>query len=219
MTPKSIYVAGLDSIQNNISPLFKKEGFKKKGRTYNKQVEDGLVHVINFQMGEFPLGDSYVVPGLRENLYGKFAINLGVFIPNIAELEYRYPTKSFVREYCCTIRKRLTEHSDNEKDQWFDITPDTTDISTRLMRLFELRGVPFLDQFSSLSDVFSFYQLNKNLPFNNEGRSKFDIALINFSIGNYAEFERHIREILLLSKHKGFNEHVIKVASKLGLNL
>jgi hypothetical protein len=71
------YVKALDDIQKALTAFLKPLGFKKKGRSYNRHVSDGLVQVVNLQMGQFPIGD-YVIPGLRESHYGRFTVNLGV---------------------------------------------------------------------------------------------------------------------------------------------
>jgi hypothetical protein len=43
----SPYVKALDDIQKALTGFLKPVGFKKKGRTYNRQVGDGLVQVVN----------------------------------------------------------------------------------------------------------------------------------------------------------------------------
>ena len=77
----------LDRIQKEIFNYLKPLGFKKKGRTFNRQTEDGIYQVINIQSGRYEFGDKYVIPGFRENYYGKFTINLGVMVTDIYELE------------------------------------------------------------------------------------------------------------------------------------
>jgi hypothetical protein len=72
----SPYVKALDDIQKALTGFLKPVGFKKKGRTYNRQVGDSLVQVVNLQMGQFPIGD-YAIPGLRESHHGRFTVNLG----------------------------------------------------------------------------------------------------------------------------------------------
>ncbi len=63
--PKSLVVAALDSIQKELTAFLKPLGFRKKGRTYNRCVHDGLVQAINLQMGQYPIGE-YEIPGIRE---------------------------------------------------------------------------------------------------------------------------------------------------------
>ncbi len=80
MAESSEYKKQLDIVQKEVVRFLKPLGFKNKGRTFNRETEQGVWQVINFQSGQFPLGDKYVVPGLREDMYGKFTVNLGVFV-------------------------------------------------------------------------------------------------------------------------------------------
>jgi len=211
---KSRFVVALDAIQKEIAPLFKSNKFAKSGRTYNRTVNDGIVHVINFQAGEFPIGD-YVIPGLRENLYGKFAINLGVFIPKLKELEYGMAPKSFIKDYDCTIRARLRENPEINQDQWFD--PVERETTKRTFHLIDKDGLTFLNKYSSISKIIEYYNEFKYFPSGNRLRSKLDVILIYVSINEIDKAKLITDELLKESDHKGFSEHVTKVALKLGL--
>ena len=68
-----------------------------------------------FQMGAFdPPGTTYI-PGLRENLYGLFTINLGVYVPDV----YKFQVGSEVKKFCsgkpllhsCTLRSVRTRET------------------------------------------------------------------------------------------------------------
>src|SRR5882762_9371836 len=101
--PKSDLVNQMDEIQAKLRPLLKDEGYRVRGRTFNRTTHDGLTQVLNFQMGSFdPPGTTYI-PGLRENLYGKFTVNLGVYVPEVALYHGGSEARSFVREHNCCI--------------------------------------------------------------------------------------------------------------------
>ena len=117
--PKSAFATALDEIQKPLTALLKNVGFERRGRTYNRTVQDGLVHVVNFQMGQFPIGD-YVIPGIRESFYGRFAVNLGVMLPAVMKLESARDPPAFVQEYYCEIRERLGALV-YEEDVWWDL--------------------------------------------------------------------------------------------------
>ena len=117
MTEKSNYTKTLDKLQNIVHKELKKFGYTKKGRTHNRIVDDGIVHVINFQLGEYPVGDNYIIPGIRESHYVKFTVNLGVFVNDIYEVTQGQPAKDFIHEYICQIRTRLPELT-NSNDDW-----------------------------------------------------------------------------------------------------
>ena len=91
------YKIQLNEIEKSVYSFLKPQGFKKKGRTFNRQTEKGLYQVINFQSGQFPIGGNYVIPGIHESFYGTFTINLGVCIEEIYNLAYPGKPKTFYR--------------------------------------------------------------------------------------------------------------------------
>lgn len=149
--PKSDFVNQLDEIQAKLRPLLKDEGYRVRGRTFNRTTADGLVQVINFQMGSFdPPGTTYI-PGLRENLYGKFTVNLGVYVPEVALHHGGGEAKSFVHEYNCCIRARLGD-TPEKKDFWWVVRPDDEVISDLTKELVR-HGLPFLNRFDSRDKI------------------------------------------------------------------
>jgi hypothetical protein len=95
--PKSELARAMDDIQKPLGLELKARRFNVRGRTFNKQLSDGLTQVINIQMGSFdPPGTTYH-PGLRENLYGKFTVNLGVYVPEVAANHGGGAAKKWVR--------------------------------------------------------------------------------------------------------------------------
>ena len=216
MKEKSIYVKNLDEIQNNLSQLFKSNSFKKKGRTYNKTLEDNIVHVINFQSGEYPISN-YVIPGIRENLYGKFTVNLGVFIPCVNELETRSKIPKFIQEYHCSIRVRFGELLNSTNDIFWNLNSNLSKISERLKELFTKAGFSFLNQYLNYQDIIKYFEQNKELPFNNPDRSKFIISLIYIHLNEREKAKQLIEEILKESGHNGFKQHVLDTSKRINL--
>jgi uncharacterized protein DUF4304 len=104
---KSALATSLDALQGHLNPWFRQAGFRKHGRTYNRTTTDGLTHVIGFQMGSFDPPGTTHIPGLRENLYGRFTVNLGVYVPEVARNHGGGEAKSIVHDYNCCIRIRL----------------------------------------------------------------------------------------------------------------
>ena len=46
----------MSAVVSAVAPTLKAAGFKKQRHTFNRLAERGLVHVLNFQMGQFPIG-------------------------------------------------------------------------------------------------------------------------------------------------------------------
>ena len=106
---KSTFAVAVDKVQATLKPGLAAAGFRARGRTFNRQTSEGLTQVIiGIQMGASdPPGTTYI-PGLRENLHGKFAVNLGVYVPEVA-LFSGSPFKAWIQEYDCCARARLGE--------------------------------------------------------------------------------------------------------------
>jgi uncharacterized protein DUF4304 len=101
-------------------------------------------------MGRFdPPGTTYI-PGLRENLYGLFSVNLGVYVPEVARYHGGGEAKSVVRN--CCIRTRLG-HARN-KEHWWKISADETLIIELLERLRN-EAFPLFQRFESRDQILS----------------------------------------------------------------
>lgn len=138
---KSRFAGALDDLQKPMTALLKNLGFKRKGRTYNRVAGDELVHVVNFQMGQFPIGD-YVIPSLRESYYGRFTVNLGVMLPAVLRLKLAREPPAFVQEYYCEIRDRLGTIAYGE-DTWWDLDHRVPETAASISELMDHNGLPF----------------------------------------------------------------------------
>jgi hypothetical protein len=148
----SQFVKEVDGIQRALRPSLKEHRFLVRGRTFNRATPDGLTQVINLQMGPSdPPGTTYI-PGLRENLHGLFTINLGIYIPEVAELHGGGPAKSWVQDYNCAVRNRLGPVSGFKQDIWWHARNDTevvADVQSKLLSY----GLMFLDRFDSRDKI------------------------------------------------------------------
>src|SRR3989338_4695739 len=97
----SNYVEAVDNIQGALRPFLKENGFKVRGRTFNRTTEDGLTQVVNIQMGASDPPGTTHIPGLRENLHGLLTVNLGVYVPEVARHHGGGEAKSWVQDYHC----------------------------------------------------------------------------------------------------------------------
>ena len=212
--PKSQFAQDIDTIQGAVHSFLKPLGFRKKGRAYNRHTNGGLTHVVTFQMGQYPIGNDYVIPGLRESYYGKFAVNLGVLLPCVYEVERQRAPAEFVQDYDCTIRQRLGSLAFGE-DKWFDITNDTTGLTKVVIDLLDRFGLNFLEQFQTYQDVLSYYSENGNLPFQNAGRASLEAAIVASHTGNLT-LSSELFAKAYATNHEGFQRHVAELAKRIG---
>ena len=131
-----------------IHPDLKRAGFRKRRHTFNRSVEDGVVQVVNFQMGpKLPPGTE-PIPRLRPDLHGLFTVNLGVAVHEAWQLERQrlegwgpddslLPPQApgsfpaFLNDYDCQIRVRLGELT-HERDTWWSLDEPVERLSEAL---------------------------------------------------------------------------------------
>lgn len=90
-----------------VAPGLRNAGFRRRRHAFNRPVQPGLVHVIDFQMGSFgPPGSAEILPW-RPDLYGRYTINLGVYVDEVAHALGPGRREGFVPEYACEIRARI----------------------------------------------------------------------------------------------------------------
>jgi hypothetical protein len=145
---KSDLAKTLDELQACLRPPLKERGFRVRGRAFNRVTSDGLTEVVQLQMGSFdPPGTTYV-PGLRENLYGKFTVNLGVFVPEVAEQYGRAASGSFVQDHHCCIRARLPLLGPERRGVWWEIRADAA-LAQELLQRITRDAIPFFRKFEA----------------------------------------------------------------------
>jgi Domain of unknown function (DUF4304) len=164
----------LDIVEKDVFVKLKPLGFKKNGGTFNRQLDDGIIQVINFQSGQYPIGQGHEMPGLRENLYGKFVVNLGVCIESLYKFQSPTENKKYYKEYDCQIRNRLGTLLTGQ-DYWWTITDDNTKITQEIIEGLETKA---FDWFSGLDTKEKIISNNGQLPYDATPRAKLDIALI-----------------------------------------
>jgi Domain of unknown function (DUF4304) len=149
---KSALAVSLDTLQTHLNPLLRQAGFRKHGRTYNRTTIDGLTHVLGFQMGSFDPPGTMHIPGLRENLYGRFTVNLGVYVPEVARNHGAGEAKSVVHDYKCSIRTRLGRTEN--KELWWKISTSEPLLSEFQERL-QNEALPFFQRFENRDQILS----------------------------------------------------------------
>jgi len=164
----------LDNVEKDVYAKLKPLGFKKNGRTFNRTLPDGIIQVINFQGGQYPIGQRYEIPGLRENLYGKFVVNLGVCIESLYKLQSSTENKKYYKEYDCQIRARLGSLLTGE-DYWWTISEDNKRITEEIISGLETKGLAW---FSGVDTKEKIVSNSSKLPYDSSPRTKLDVALI-----------------------------------------
>lgn len=125
--------------------------FLVRGRTYNRRIANGLIHVLNFQMGRFDPPGTVHIPWLRENYYGKFTVNVGVYVPEVHIVQWGKEPGFVAESYCC-IRERLGSLGSERADIWWDLQRDdklAESLGDELRSRIENDAFPFLARFET----------------------------------------------------------------------
>ncbi len=211
--PKSQHAIAVDAIQTKLRPMLKQYGYKARGRTFNRLTDDGLTQVINIQMGAAdPPGTAYIA-NLRENLHGLFCINLGIHVPEVAEIYNGGKPKSWIQEYDCCVRSRLGEAGG--KDSWWPATASDT-LTTDLIDSLKTDGFGFLGRYASRDSIIQTWDgRTENLGASSPPRIV--LAIILARRGELEQAKQLLNEQISVTKKNGHREFVQTLAGRLGL--
>jgi len=211
---KSETALKMDEVQREIKAFLKPKGFRVRGRTFNRGLENGLIQVINLQMGRFDPPGTYYIPWFREKLYGRFTVNLGVYVPEVGRCEWGTP-KSIIHDASCRIRSRLgsvdTTETGEEQDLWWKVDPRAVmDVIDRLSR----HAFPYFEQHGTREAILDMCANTDGLLEHTATQYRIVAAIICAEKGDIEEARRYLS---LLLKESANNEYVHSLAEKLGL--
>jgi hypothetical protein len=206
----------LDEVEKKVFATLKPIGFKKKGRTFNRETEKGIFQVINFQSGQYPIGKNYEVPGLRENLYGRFAVNLGVCVGSLYKFQYPNENKYFYKEYECHIRTRLCNLTKGH-DYWWKINNNADDVANEINEGLATAG---LDWLAGVDTKDKIIKNLGNAPYTSTPRAKLDVALLVWFDDKEKATDLFNEYLHSIPKSKnGHKEYVEELAKEMGIKV
>jgi Domain of unknown function (DUF4304) len=163
------YARKMGAAVGAVAPLLRERGFKKPRHVFNSEPATGLTQVLTFQMGAHQPPGTTEAPGLRENLYGRFTINLGLHFAEVEEIPRRSPAVAFARKHDlpvppprpppkflneshCHLTKRLGQLIDG-RDTWWSLAVAEPELQLHVPRLVSEYALPFFDRFNTRSAV------------------------------------------------------------------
>jgi hypothetical protein len=201
-------------IVRSLAPTFKQAGFRKRRHSFNRAAEDGIVHVVSFQMGPYDPPGTTEIPGLRENLYGLFTVNLGVFVPEMQDEPER--RRAWINEYDCHLRKRLGELvPPGNVDIWWPLTEEDASAQDVKAVLVE-HGLPWLEGLANRQSVLDRYYLFGAEALGMPPRARIDIARLHLALGDEEAADRELQLHWNDSLHPGHREHFAEELRELG---
>lgn len=173
----------MDEVVAASVPEMKAAGFRKRRHAFNRVVSDGLVHHVSFQMGAFNPPGTVEILGLRPNLYGKFTINLGVYVPSMRRTQGA--KDGWINDYNCQLRYRLGELLPERRDVWWNL--EHADAGRDAARAIAEHALPWLDGLRSNADIVAAYRQSgvEHLGVNASGM--LDIADLYLALNDRAD--------------------------------
>jgi Domain of unknown function (DUF4304) len=201
----------MDDLESQLRPFLKAHGYRVRSRTSNRATSEGLTHVINFQMGRFDPPGTNFIPGFRENFYGRFTVNIGVFAPEVAVAIYGDRPRSFVQEVECCIRMRLGHMGGESADRWWDLPADEKTAADLRKRL-ERDAFPLLAQLQTRDSILNWLSQPKGYA----GPARLTCAIICAHRGE-KERATELLAAQVRGASPGHAKYVRSLAGRLGL--
>jgi len=137
------------SISLALHQILKPADFRKRANSFNRSAEDGLVHHISVQLGAYDPSGKHAVPGLVPDLYGRYRVNLGVYVPEMNRMGS--PRSPWVNDYDCQLRWGLGDFMPGGFDQWWDLR-DRLSVE-EVSGVLAQKALPHLDRFRDAERV------------------------------------------------------------------
>lgn len=222
---RSIFAERMDDVQSRLASDLKLAGFRKRGRTFNRSEEDGIVQVVNLQMWPSPIGES---SALEKSMYGTFAVNLGVYISEVYAVRYPAP-KDFPLDADCAIRTRLERLIDRPdfswslKDRFAGLLKPRSDVvAASVWDALEAKGFEFLERFSTRRKILAAWISETRWEHGASPIARVDVAIMEAVAGDRGRardlLNQHISQVDPL-QHNGRHhvDHVRELAASLGI--
>ena len=155
-------------IKEIISPILKKNGFKKSLRNFYKTITNFGI-CFNIQSSQSNTSEQI-----------KFTFNISLFIPEIYKIEYESDPPKFPCEYDGFNRKRSGHLIFNE-DYWYEINKNTKieDLKDEIKSQFEKYLIPYINSFKSNDDIINLYKTKKYIKSPEDYRFLSGFLIIN----------------------------------------
>ena len=210
---KTQFSKAMAEVQAKIRPNLSQSGFRVRGRTFTRTTVDGLTQVVQFQMGRFDPPGAYEIPGFRDNLYGKFTVNIGVYIPEVAIARGYVPSK--IQECDCPIRVRLGNLGPRQVDTWWNLL-HIDESAADVWRRLERDGLPFLARFENRDAILKEWAGEAITA--HSSRHRIDSAIILAARGQHADSRALLMTQARTSPSPKHLEFLRELAGRLGLD-
>ena len=128
-------------VKRSIQPRLKADGYRKKARTFFRELDGGVYQIANVQLNKWNTAQE-----------ATFTINLGVYFPSVVAIYWQPEITPPPRECECTVRARIGNLLDEPDDHWWTVTPrtDLDSLAAEVDAVWAKCGRPWLEKHSGL---------------------------------------------------------------------
>lgn len=187
----------MKNIVDQVTPMLKDAGFRKRRHGFNRRTDDGLIDVVSFQMGPYEPPGTIEIPGFRVNLYGQFTINLGIFCHDMRKVGPPSKKWDWINEYDCQLRKRIGNLLPKPGDVWWPLEDESFAAQVSLATLTD-HGIPWLDRYPTRASILKAFEQGDRIELGMTPGGALDIAALLLATGRRDE----ARSVLVAHLHK-----------------
>jgi hypothetical protein len=206
---KTTAAESMQSVVAIIAPVLNRAGFRKRRHAFNRSLKDDMTHVLDFQMARFDPPGTRELPPFRVDLYGRFTVNLGVYVPEML-VDPGLAPKGWVHEATCQLRKRLGTLLPSGLDASWSLD-DPIDAADVVGSAISSVGLPWLDEFTSRDSVVEAYRTRGGDALGMAPRAPLEIGFLLLQ-GDRPHAEAILRDYLatdLSPPHRKWTEAIL----------
>lgn len=146
MRAKTPHVAALDAVRDHLARYLKPQGFRSRGRIFNRSTEPGVVQVIGLQMGGTKPAGPLTPEEFGQGMRGTFTVNLGLYVDEVREALAQQPRPRWITAAHCALCTRIGQLADPARDIWWKLEgTDPGELAGDVVRLLDAHGLALLE--------------------------------------------------------------------------
>jgi hypothetical protein len=206
------------AVVQGVHPMLKSRGFRKRRHNFNRTTEDGVIEVINFQMGPNEQFGDYSLEAMRHGLYGQFTVNLGVIFEDVNLFRFSRPPRPFYSYPDASGPSARLGSLVSDRDVWWPLVGDPAEVAASMRSEFEHYALPWLETLNNRAKLLTAWRSG----IFDDMRSSFPMAPLSVDIvcwrsGDTSSARTIIAEYLRTDLSAYERSHVSEVAEGLGL--
>lgn len=146
MSARTPHAATLDAVRDQLSRYLKPQGFRSRGRVFNRSTEPGVVQVISLQMGGTKAVSRLAPEEFGQGARGTFTVNLGLYVDEVRDALAQQPRPRWITAAHCALCTRIGQLADPPRDIWWKLEgTEPGELAGDVVRLLDAHGLALLE--------------------------------------------------------------------------